>query len=74
MQAVRVYNRRLSHILEDYGSCNQTYQIIELNKALYDALLRIEAQALDQLQTGHSKLRGFLAMIRAAETSKCECG
>jgi hypothetical protein len=31
LQAVRVYSQRLSHRLEDHGSCNQTYQIIELN-------------------------------------------
>ena len=29
LQAVRVYSQRLSHRLEDYGSCNQAYQIIE---------------------------------------------
>jgi hypothetical protein len=33
LQAVRVYNQRLSHRLEDHGSCNQTYQITELNIA-----------------------------------------
>jgi hypothetical protein len=31
LQAVRVYSQRLSHRLEDHGSCNQAYQIIESN-------------------------------------------
>ena len=37
-------------------------------RLLYDTLTRTEAQALAQLRTGHSKLRGFLARIRAEET------
>jgi ribonuclease HI len=43
-------------------------------RLLYDTLTRTEAQALAQLRTGHSKLRGFLARIRAEETDQCECG
>jgi hypothetical protein len=33
LQAVRVYSQRLSHRLEDHGSCNQAYQIIESNRS-----------------------------------------
>jgi hypothetical protein len=43
-------------------------------RLLYDTLTRTEAQALAQLRTGHSELRGFLARIRAEETDQCECG
>jgi ribonuclease HI len=43
-------------------------------RLLYDTLTRTEAQVLAQLRTGHSKLRGFLARIRAEETDQCECG
>jgi hypothetical protein len=43
-------------------------------KLLYDTLTRTEAQALAQLRTGHSKLRGFLARVGAEETDQCECG
>jgi hypothetical protein len=32
LQAVRVYSQRLSHRLEDHGSCNQAYQIIESDR------------------------------------------
>jgi hypothetical protein len=41
---------------------------------LYDTLSRIEAQALAQLRTGHSILRGFSVRIVAEETDNCECG
>lgn len=43
-------------------------------RLLYDTLTRTEAQALAQLRTGHSKLRGFLARIGAEGTDQCECG
>lgn len=38
-------------------------------KVLYYTLSRVEAQILTQLRTGHSKLRCFLAVIRAADTN-----
>jgi hypothetical protein len=43
-------------------------------QSLYDTLSETEAQTLAQMRTGHSKLRGFLATIGAAETDQCECG
>jgi hypothetical protein len=33
LQAAHVYTQRLSRRLEDHGSCNQAYQIIESNSA-----------------------------------------
>ena len=43
-------------------------------RLLYDTLTRREAQALAQLRTGHSKLRGFLSRIGLEKTDQCECG
>jgi hypothetical protein len=43
-------------------------------RLLYDSLTRTEAHILAQLRTGHSKLRSFLAKIKAEDTDQCECG
>jgi hypothetical protein len=43
-------------------------------RLVYDSVTRTEAHILAQLRTGHSKLRGFLAKIKAEDTDQCQCG
>ena len=43
-------------------------------RTLYDDLKREEARMLAQLRTGMARVNGYLCLIGAIESEKCQCG
>lgn len=60
-----------------WGSCTYKLDAALPGKhvlKLYGMLSREEASILAQARTGHARVNAYLARIKAAENSKCDCG